>query len=125
MSSATPARISSILSTRLRIRWLWANRTNAVAVHRIAQKMSDLVCEFCRYSFMPCRLGLAAAVSSFHSLVRAEHPGLGVMGEADVGVVPLRRGRRQQQQLRVLPRQRLGAADQLLPDPLLLMRLPH
>src|SRR6187549_3309104 len=121
MSSATPARISSILSTRLRIRWLWAKRTNAVAVQRIAQNTSDLACELCRYSFMPCRLGPAAAVSSFHPLVRAEHPGLGVMGEADVRVVLLRRGRRQEEQLRVLPRQRLRPADQLLPDPLLLM----
>src|SRR5689334_10195956 len=111
MRRATPARISSVRRTRLRIRWLWARRTAAVAVQRIAQTTSDFVCEFWRYSFMPCRLGPAAAVSSFHPLVRAEHPGLGMMGEADVRVVLLRRGSRQQEQLRVLPPQRLGAAD--------------
>src|SRR6185503_15483900 len=100
-------------------------RTAAVAEHRSVHTMRGRVWEFCRYSFMASRRSRGRAVSLFHALVRPEHPRLRMVGETDMRIVLLRRRRREEEELRVLSREGLGAADQFLPDPVLLVRRAH
>src|SRR5262245_7537289 len=100
-------------------------REPAAAAQSEPQWMTETMWASCRYCFMPSRLDPGPAVSLFHPLIGPQHPRLRMVSESDVRVVLFRRRSREEEELRVLPRERLGPPDELLPDPVLLMGLPH